>query len=181
MVSRKKTTNIKHTLKSEIIIIHGWEAVYTFFYFIFRKMSEPSNAGIIEVGDERWIPGSQRADGTYRKERKVRPGFVPIEDVKRYSNAVLDSNNKPASIPGGKKGIPGAKINEPAPKPVITKTPPSENQTKEKKIKALHKKLRQITDLEQKLIKGEQLNEEQRDKVRKAKTLRIELAKLEAQ
>lgn len=145
-------------------------------------MSEPTNAGIIEVGEERWIPGSRRADGTYRKERKVRPGFVPLEDVKRYSNSVLESTKQAPTIPGAKKSIPGVKSEtKPNSKPVAAQTPPSGNQTKEKKIKAIQKKLRQITDLEQKLIKGEKLNEEQQEKVKKGKALRAELAQLEAE
>lgn len=141
-------------------------------------MSETTNAGIITVGEERWIPGSQRADGTYRKERKVRPGFVPQEDVKRYSNARLESTTSD----GGKPGIPGIKKKE-APKPVKKKdipppTLPSSDQTAEKKKKALNKKIRQITELEQRAIKGETLNEEQREKIKKGKSLREELAKL---
>jgi partner of Y14 and mago protein len=147
-------------------------------------MADRTNAGIIQVGEERWIPGSQRADGSYRKERKVRPGFVPLEDVKRYSNARLESAKQPSHPPGykPKPEIPGAKKKEVVKeaKPVVKKdqTPPAVDQTKEKKIKALNKKIRQIADLEQKLIKGETLNEEQHEKVKKGKSLREELAKL---
>ncbi|KAG2235403.1 hypothetical protein BDF21DRAFT_406072 [Thamnidium elegans] len=140
-------------------------------------MSEATNAGIITIGEERWIPGSLRADGTYRKERKVRPGFVPQEDVKRYSNARLESTTSN----GGKPGIPGIKKKE-GPKPVKKDIPPptlpSSDQTVEKKIKALNKKIRQITELEQRAIKGETLNEEQREKIKKGKSLREELTKL---
>ncbi|KAI7906503.1 uncharacterized protein BX663DRAFT_496721 [Cokeromyces recurvatus] len=144
-------------------------------------MAERSNAGIIQVGEERWIPGSIRADGTYRKERKVRPGFVPAEDVQRYSNARLEASKASTLPPGAKskKEVPGSKKKE-----VTTvkkeQTPPSTDQPKEKKIKALNKKLRQITELEQKLIKGETLNEEQLEKVKKGKAIREELEKLTA-
>ncbi|KAK4513596.1 uncharacterized protein ATC70_005600 [Mucor velutinosus] len=150
-------------------------------------MADPSNAGIIQVGEERWIPGSQRADGSYRKERKVRPGFVPLEDVKRYSNARIEASRE-ASLPPGAKtatsSIPGAKkkpaekLKPAAAKPTMAPTPPAADQTKEKKIKALNKKIRQITELEQKLIKGEKLNEEQHEKVKKGKSLRAELERL---
>ncbi|SPO32720.1 uncharacterized protein UTRI_05779_B [Ustilago trichophora] len=46
-------------------------------------------AGIVERGDtrQRVIPESRRADGSVRKERKVRPGFTPVEDVQRYRPA----------------------------------------------------------------------------------------------
>ncbi|TFL05754.1 hypothetical protein BDV98DRAFT_475510, partial [Pterulicium gracile] len=33
---------------------------------------------------DRIIPQSRRADGTVRKELKVRPGFTPQEDVQRF-------------------------------------------------------------------------------------------------
>ncbi|KAI9345744.1 hypothetical protein BD770DRAFT_396859 [Pilaira anomala] len=140
-------------------------------------MSEATNAGIITVGEERWIPGSQRADGSYRKERKVRPGFVPLEDVQRYSNARLEKNESKGGIPG----IPGTKKKEVVVKKPVKKveaTPPSSDQPVDKKIKTLNKKIRQITELEQKAIKGETLNEEQKEKIKKGKSLRDELKQL---
>ncbi|KAG0233678.1 hypothetical protein BGW42_007264 [Actinomortierella wolfii] len=39
----------------------------------------------------RVIPSTRRPDGTYRKERKVREGYIPPEDVERYTNARLAS------------------------------------------------------------------------------------------
>ncbi|KAI0721882.1 hypothetical protein C8T65DRAFT_704953 [Cerioporus squamosus] len=33
---------------------------------------------------ERVVPESRRPDGTVRKERKIRPGFTPQEDVRRF-------------------------------------------------------------------------------------------------
>ncbi|KIM68599.1 hypothetical protein SCLCIDRAFT_71536, partial [Scleroderma citrinum Foug A] len=33
---------------------------------------------------ERVVPESRRADGTVRKELKIRPGFTPQEDVSRF-------------------------------------------------------------------------------------------------
>ncbi|KAG0306495.1 hypothetical protein BGZ98_002271 [Dissophora globulifera] len=57
-----------------------------------------SIAGIQEVDDARVIPVTRRPDGTYRKERKVRPGYTPPEDVAKYSNRVLDSA-RPAPTP----------------------------------------------------------------------------------
>ncbi|CAO3573921.1 unnamed protein product [Mortierella alpina] len=41
---------------------------------------------------------TRRPDGTYRKERKVRPGYTPPEDVAKYTNQVLDSI-RPAPTP----------------------------------------------------------------------------------
>ncbi|CAO3641873.1 unnamed protein product [Mucor hiemalis] len=83
-------------------------------------MSDATNAGIIQVGEERWIPGSQRADGSYRKERK------------RYTNSRIESPTPSKTKPG----IPGAKSKEPV-KPVkkatVAATPPSNDQPLEKK------------------------------------------------
>ncbi|KAK9896172.1 hypothetical protein P389DRAFT_75597 [Cystobasidium minutum MCA 4210] len=47
----------------------------------------PSLAGIVNDPNDsgrRIVPASQRADGSIRKERKVRPGHVPAEDVAKY-------------------------------------------------------------------------------------------------
>ncbi|EMD41068.1 hypothetical protein CERSUDRAFT_37833, partial [Gelatoporia subvermispora B] len=33
---------------------------------------------------ERVIPETRRPDGSVRKERKIRPGFTPQEDVRRF-------------------------------------------------------------------------------------------------
>lgn len=60
-------------------------------------MSTPSIAGISGDADARVIPQTRRPDGTFRKERKVRPGYTPPEDVVRYSNRVLDAV-RPAAV-----------------------------------------------------------------------------------
>jgi partner of Y14 and mago protein len=64
----------------------------------------PSKAGIIEDNNgERHIPSSVRADGTKRKEIKVRPGYKPPEDVEVYKNRTADAfRNR------GGGGVPGA-------------------------------------------------------------------------
>jgi partner of Y14 and mago protein len=52
---------------------------------------------------ERHIPASTRADGSVRKERRVRPGYRPPEDVELYKNRATEAwKNK------GKGGVPGA-------------------------------------------------------------------------
>ncbi|KAJ3113035.1 hypothetical protein HDU96_003845 [Phlyctochytrium bullatum] len=59
-------------------------------------MSSKTSAGIVEASDgTRIIPQSRRADGTVRKERKVRPGYVPAEDVERYSNSRMEAAKLP--------------------------------------------------------------------------------------
>ncbi|WFD18233.1 hypothetical protein MCAP1_000432 [Malassezia caprae] len=44
----------------------------------------PSGIVAKDGADDRVIPASVRADGSVRKERKVRPGFTPQEDVARF-------------------------------------------------------------------------------------------------
>jgi partner of Y14 and mago len=165
-----------------------------------------SNAsGIIGDGDERYIPGSRRPDGTLRKERKVRPGFTPAEDVVRYSNSRIEAS-KPSQYPPGytpktkletasgakKKANKAEKVDSAAGQtrfqeakskdetvPTSSASPaPSAATEKEKKIKALQKKLRQIDELKAKKSSGTSLNAEQLDKITKAKSLEEELSKL---
>ncbi|KAF2083419.1 hypothetical protein K490DRAFT_16483, partial [Saccharata proteae CBS 121410] len=52
---------------------------------------------------ERHIPSSTRADGSVRKEIRVRPGYKPPEDVEVYKNRTAEAwKNR------GKGGVPGA-------------------------------------------------------------------------
>ncbi|CAG8899323.1 unnamed protein product [Penicillium egyptiacum] len=52
---------------------------------------------------ERYIPSSVRADGSKRKEIRVRPGYKPPEDVELYKNRAAA-----AWKTRGKGGVPGA-------------------------------------------------------------------------
>ncbi|KAF9356737.1 hypothetical protein BGX26_004851 [Mortierella sp. AD094] len=63
-------------------------------------MSTPAESisGIQDKGDVRVIPMTRRADGTFRKERKVRPGYTPPEDVAKYTNRVLDAIRPASSV-----------------------------------------------------------------------------------
>lgn len=67
-----------------------------------------SRAGIAEGKDgQRHIPSSVRADGTVRKEIRVRDGYRPPEDVDVYKNRTADAfKNR------GKAGVPGAQAVE---------------------------------------------------------------------
>lgn len=67
--------------------------------------SNVSSAGITTdaTTGERYIPSSLRADGSKRREIRVRPGYKPPEDVELYRNrAAAAWKNR------GKGGVPGA-------------------------------------------------------------------------
>ena len=63
-----------------------------------------SNAGIRQLSNgESVIPSSTRADGTVRKEIRVKPGYKPAEDVEVYKNRTAEAWKH-----RGKGGVPGA-------------------------------------------------------------------------
>ncbi|KAF2487293.1 hypothetical protein BDY17DRAFT_319845 [Neohortaea acidophila] len=63
-----------------------------------------SNSGIRQLSSgESIIPASTRADGTVRKEIRVKPGYKPPEDVEVYKNRTAE-----AWKTRGKGGVPGA-------------------------------------------------------------------------
>jgi len=62
-----------------------------------------SRAGIAtSATGERHIPSSVRADGSVRKEIRVRPGYRPPEDVELYKNRTAEGfrNRAKAGVPG---------------------------------------------------------------------------------
>jgi partner of Y14 and mago protein len=63
-----------------------------------------ARSGIAQTASgDAYIPSSTRADGSKRKEIRVRPGYVPPEDIETYKNQGADAlKNR------GKAGIPGA-------------------------------------------------------------------------
>jgi partner of Y14 and mago len=66
--------------------------------------SATTNSGIRKLSTgESVIPSSTRADGSVRKEIKVKPGYKPPEDVEVYKNRTAEAwKNR------GKGGVPGA-------------------------------------------------------------------------
>ncbi|KAI9888473.1 MAG: hypothetical protein M1814_006920 [Vezdaea aestivalis] len=68
--------------------------------------SASSKAGIqTSKSGERHIPSSTRADGSTRKEIKIRPGYRPPEDVEVYKNRTAE-----AWKTKGSGGVPGAAV-----------------------------------------------------------------------
>ncbi|KAJ9658878.1 hypothetical protein H2198_003448 [Neophaeococcomyces mojaviensis] len=67
-------------------------------------MSKVLSSGIQTSADgQAFIPSSKRADGTTRKEIRIRPGYKPAEDVEKYKSRNVEAwRSRDAS------GVPGA-------------------------------------------------------------------------
>jgi partner of Y14 and mago protein len=64
-----------------------------------------TSSGIVidEATGQRHVPSSTRADGTKRREIRIRPGYQPPEDVQKYKNRSAEAwKNR------GSGGVPGA-------------------------------------------------------------------------
>ncbi|KAJ9315095.1 hypothetical protein DTO271D3_4548 [Paecilomyces variotii] len=176
----------------------------------------PTAAGITvdAVTGERVIPSSVRADGTKRREIRIRPGYRPPEDVELYKNRSAEAwkNRGKAGVPGAEglgssdkaaekstsaasnknakkreaKKRAKAATGDAAPSDNAANGDPSKQEgqqhkaeeepldpeaEKEKKARALRKKLRQARDLRDKKDKGESLLPEQLEKVIKIQEL----------
>lgn len=71
--------------------------------------SPGTKSGIITSTDgQRHIPASLRADGSSRKEIKIRPGYKPPEDVEVYKNRTAEA----WKTRGMGSGVPGAAVAE---------------------------------------------------------------------
>lgn len=164
----------------------------------------PSKSGIVETNGERHIPSSVRADGSQRKEIKIRPGYKPPEDVEVYKNRTADawktrgsggvpgaeglkedkeassSNNKNAKRREARKKAKAAEESGEKPKEASAAVEKQETiedpeVEKEKKARALRKKLKQAQDLKVKKEEGAALLPEQFAKVIKINELIREL------
>ncbi|KAI7529299.1 hypothetical protein KC331_g15293 [Hortaea werneckii] len=70
------------------------------------KSANTANSGIRQLATgESVIPSSTRADGSVRKEIKVKPGYKPPEDVELYKNRTAEAwkNRGKAGVPGAEK------------------------------------------------------------------------------
>ncbi|KAL1966301.1 hypothetical protein VTN77DRAFT_4654 [Rasamsonia byssochlamydoides] len=64
-----------------------------------------SSSGIVvdAVTGQRHVPASTRADGSVRREIRIRPGYLPPEDIAVYKNPSAEAWKKRGSM-----GVPGA-------------------------------------------------------------------------
>lgn len=82
-----------------------------------EKDPSTSSSGIItNASGDRHIPSSVRADGSTRKEIKIKPGYRPPEDVEVYKNRTAAAWKS-----RGTGGVPGADTSETATSPATNK------------------------------------------------------------
>ena len=147
------------------------------------------------------IPASRRPDGTWRKEKKVKEGWVPQEEVGVFKT--IANTGKPRTIPGLAPQAPTKKAQLKAIVPKAAKECEkienistsvsglslTENGTEnpeisiEKKLKNYRKKLREIIDLESNISSGKlsesDLTPEQRQKINRKSLIESEIQTLE--
>ena len=84
------------------------------------------------------IAATQRPDGTWRKERRVKAGYVPPDEVEKYANKMVKFHSeKPAHPPGY----------TPPTAATTTVTPMSKNQKKNERKKQKRKEKREEGDV----------------------------------
>jgi len=125
---------------------------------------------------ETFIAASQRPDGSWRKERKVKTGYVPQDEQPKYESRGKQETEKGARFPIGltpvqmqqqtrkgeststKKG-PVTAVATSSKRPVTAVVKPNAPITVrdhlEKKLEGLRKKLREIDTLQQRIDDGE--------------------------
>lgn len=163
-----------------------------------------------KTDNESWIAATQRADGTWRKARKVKEGYVPQDEVEKYESKGKKWVNSGPRLPPGihleeqkssknqkkhdrkKKKNDNEQTNnsvDQVTKKVgevsLTNTASlytnDPNEIKQKKLKNLRKKLRQIEELQSKIDSGEVTKPEanQLEKLAKRNEMEEEIRTLE--
>lgn len=110
----------ENTVKSSLVFSTGFSSRFSLPGFLLLRLSllppahrpsmastnqaNTSSSGITvnaETG-ERYIPSSTRADGSKRREIRVRPGYRPPEDVELYRNRAAEAwkNRGKGAVPG---------------------------------------------------------------------------------
>ena len=138
---------------------------------------------------ETWIPASRRPDGTWRKARRVKEGYVPPDEVAKYESKGKQWVDSIPKLPPGVHEEQSKQLSKNQKKRKNKKKDGNDSQTcevvevtekmqsakvtaggtvytsnpddlKVKRVKNLRKKLRQIQDLQAKIDSGELVNPE---------------------
>ncbi|GMS88706.1 hypothetical protein PENTCL1PPCAC_10881, partial [Pristionchus entomophagus] len=142
--------------------------------------NQPGDRRIRTNEGDTFIAASQRPDGTWRKARKVKDGYVPQEEQPKYQSRAMQQSSERVPV-----GVHPAKLAT-RPKPPITainapKAPITPQDHFMRKIGNVQKKLDDIKTLEEKRDRGEKLELNQLTKIEKKDDLQGEIDKLTAE
>lgn len=86
--------------------IHATKVLQKTFLPFDMSAQKPASSGIQTFADgQAFIPSSKRADGSTRKEIKIRPGYKPPEDIEKYKSRTAETwrNRGTGSVPGAEE------------------------------------------------------------------------------
>ncbi|CAJ0585398.1 unnamed protein product, partial [Mesorhabditis spiculigera] len=143
----------------------------------------------IKTGDGTFIASSQRADGSWRKPRKVKEGYIPQDEQPKYQAKGTEPavrGRAPVGITPMALAARGAGASRPQ-KPITAiekeKACITPQDHVKRKMGNVQKKLDEITQLEERVAKGEaeKLEKNQLTKIERKAHYNDEMAKLEEQ